>query len=220
MTWTDLGNPAPHNTPVHYIPHSWDVQENVMLEVPEQLPEVSLATLLTQRRTYRDFNALSIEALGHLLWITSRQVNTGHSEYGFPITQRPIPSAGAIHPIHILFTNKSVDFWWRYDPLAHCLQALDSSSHQALQQSNLVLDCQQGYLMMFVAEPGKTAAKYRNPESLIWRDAGVIIGNFALATEAMNLSFCPLGITGEPWASKLSEKGLLKGVGMAVVGSK
>lgn len=73
--------------------------------------------------------------------------------------------------------------------------------------------------ILFLSEPGKTLGKYQNGCSLIWRDAGALLGVMALTATAQGLNFCPLGITGEPWASNLAEQGKLAGVGFALLGS-
>lgn len=73
--------------------------------------------------------------------------------------------------------------------------------------------------MLFAAEFGKTAAKYRYPESLVWRDAGVLQGALTLTATALGMSFCLLGITGNPWIGDLADQGQLMGVGAAIFGS-
>jgi hypothetical protein len=76
-----------------------------------------------------------------------------------------------------------------------------------------------GTLVSLVAEPGKTAAKYANHESLVWRDAGVVLGYMSLMAEALKLSFCPLGITGRPYVTDcLPNASTLQAVGLAVLG--
>lgn len=74
-------------------------------------------------------------------------------------------------------------------------------------------------LLLLVAEPGKTAAKYLNPDSLVWRDAGVLLGYLSLAAEALGLAFVPLGATGDPWAGTLVDEAGLTDVGAALVGA-
>lgn len=73
---------------------------------------------------------------------------------------------------------------------------------------------------LLVAEPGKTQAKYFNHESLVWRDAGALLATMGFVAEALNLNYCPIGITGEPWASMLSSEGNLVGVGAALIGGR
>ena len=70
-----------------------------------------------------------------------------------------------------------------------------------------------------MAEPGKTAAKYEHHETLVWRDAGVVLGYMSLVAEALGLSFCPLGLTGRPQLTEfLPESQAMHGVGLSVLG--
>ncbi|MFO6292409.1 hypothetical protein, partial [Pseudomonas aeruginosa] len=82
-----------------------------------------------------------------------------------------------------------------------------------------VLAGDQATRFLFLAEPGKTLGKYQDGCSLIWRDAGALLGVMALTATAQGLNFCPLGITGEPWASGLADQSKLFGVGLALLGS-
>jgi hypothetical protein len=75
-------------------------------------------------------------------------------------------------------------------------------------------------LLLFVAEPGMTGSKYEEAASLVWRDAGVLIGVIAAAAEALSLNFSPMGVTGEPWAGYLIPGAPLVGVGAAFVGAR
>jgi hypothetical protein len=139
----------------------------------------------------------------------------------FPIEQRGVPSAGAIHPIHILVCDLETRQLRRYDGQAHAFQVLhDLLPEELARECSKVLPPNKGTLLLFVAEPGKTAAKYVDPLSLVWRDAGVLQGGMALAAEALRLNFCLLGITGDPWAASLSKEGKLRGVGAAFVGAR
>jgi hypothetical protein len=79
----------------------------------------------------------------------------------------------------------------------------------------------QGQLLWFCANVEKINAHYEHPESLIWRDAGVLLGVMALVAEALKLNFCPLGISGEPYLSAaFGTLGRLEGVGGAILGSR
>jgi hypothetical protein len=144
-----------------------------------------------------------------------------NSDLGFPLSQRPAPSAGAIHPIHVVLNFPDNDRWWRYDADSHVLIEIDGQNVLGPLRVHCaeVLPLNNGLLVLFVAEPGKTLSKYDAGCSLIWRDAGVLLGLMSLTAEALQLNFCPLGITGEPWARQLNQQGHLVGVGVAVLGS-
>jgi hypothetical protein len=110
----------------------------------------------------------------------------------------------------------------RYNPTEHSLIELPGSSHSAAEgraAASRVLELEHGILLGLVAEPGKTAAKYENHETLVWRDAGVVLGYMSLIAETLGLSFCALGITGQPYlTSYLPDACSLQASGLAVVG--
>jgi len=127
-----------------------------------------------------------------------------------------------MHPIHVLCCREA-DSWLRYEPSQHALIELpDSTSNAAALRSTagLLLELGQGVLLSLLAEPGKTAAKYENHESLVWRDAGVVLGYMSVVAEALELAFCPLGISGQAVISDyFSDFAALEAVGLAVLGT-
>lgn len=128
-----------------------------------------------------------------------------------------------MHPIHTLVASEAGG-WMRYDPIEHCLVGIPESatSVAAVRQAAAELvDPGGAVLLALVAEPGKTAAKYERAESLVWRDAGVVLGYMSIVAEALQLAFCPLGLTGhphtlEPWAAP----GQLRSVALALLGRR
>jgi SagB-type dehydrogenase family enzyme len=182
-----------------------------------------LLDVLNSRRSTRSFGLIDINHLAALLWLCCRTQENQHARFGFPLSLRPCPSAGSIHPIHILVSSPDKAGLLRYDTFHHSFievpDSMPASASARLAASSLV-DLQSSVVLMFVAEPGKTFAKYNDASSLIWRDAGVLLGYLSIVAQALRLSFCPLGISGEPWASQLDEQGRLVGVGMALVGAR
>jgi hypothetical protein len=222
MTWIDLGNPVPLDCPVQYQPYEWSMQDVEYLATPTELVLPTFEKIVSMRRTRRLFGRLNRKELAKFLWLSSRTMAKGNDRLGFPIAQRPLPSPGAIHPTHLLLNDQS-DFWVRYDPDQHGLSSLGEINNRLAglwEAISEVVDPQQGTALLFIAEPGKIDAKYKFGNSLIWRDAGVIIGHMALVAEALDLNFCPLGITGEPWASSLTGRCPFVGVGVALLGSR
>lgn len=125
-----------------------------------------------------------------------------------------------MHPIHVLL-GRDGQAWQRYDPAEHTLVEVRGSeplAAAARASAGELVPLRSGVLVVLVAEPGKTAAKYANSESLVWRDAGVLLGYMSVVAEALGLGFCPLGITGQAYVSALSADARLTGVGLAVVG--
>lgn len=206
-----------------YSPYRWPIGDITSLTPSTSELIVDLVKISFNRQTRREFGCISTEKLGDLLWLCCRAHSTIPSGLGFELQFRPVPSAGAVHPIHVLIQRDSTECWEIYDPLNHILMVLPSSEglvEAARAKINEFISSKGATLIALVAEPGKTAAKYSNPETLIWRDAGVIIGSLVTYAEALELSICPLGVTGNAAILPLGESGLLVGVGMLLVGSR
>ncbi|KPY55906.1 hypothetical protein [Pseudomonas syringae] len=221
MSKISLDSPIVSTVPGYYEPVVWPEALFHPLKQPVVRADAGLLHLLERRRSKRSFNALSKTELSELLWRCARTQAVADSEYGFELERRPALSAGAIHPIHILVDHHATGSWQRYDSRRHGLHDIPGSSElfaKMNQQCEATLAIGEGTRLLLVAEPGKTFAKYQQGESLIWRDAGVLLAIMAMVAEALGCAFCPLGVTGEPWASQLAPIGILSGVGVALIG--
>lgn len=183
---------------------------------------VDLVELMEQRQTRRDFSReLSLKDIGDFLWLACRSRSSRPSEYGPNQESRPHPSAGALHPIHVFWVSDATAML-RYDPVQHALLELPSSTlnaHHAIDAAKSSLDLGYGSVLALVAEPGKTGSKYENPDSLVLRDAGVVLGYMSFVAEALDLAFCPLGITGNSGLTQgFPSAEALHAVGLAVLG--
>ena len=221
--WKSLGNPVPRETPEPYAPMVWPNGATIPLPPVGDIELGSMASALDARITRRSFSQVSQPQISALLWHTARTLQTAASPLGFAIEHRPVPSAGAIHPIHILVQSERTQGWARYCPQHHNLQTVPDADllvRPLVELCEVIVARDEGALILFAAEPGKTASKYESADSLVWRDAGVLQGHMALVAAALGLNFCLLGVTGEPWIADLSEKRQLRGVGAAILGSR
>lgn len=222
MTWEDLGNPTPYPSVETYAAPSWPKGKVNVLPAEAYIETAKFSDVVSSRRSRRTFRRLDVLQLSRLLALTCSVHRTLESPFGVPLSLRPAPSAGAIHPIHVILGASEPHTWQRYDPWRHCLVEL--TSRVVLAEVRTAMDAlvpgEEGTLILFAAEPQKTLHKYEHGGSLVWRDAGVLQGYFALAAEALELNFCLLGVTGEPWVSRLVDGLHLTGVGAAYVGSR
>lgn len=230
MSWTPLGNPRPRSEPLAYAPLQWRLGSTLPFESavdtqgadePPPHPLPAFDEVIRSRRTRYHYARPSLHLLGRLFHLTCQTQLVIKTHTGPPLSHRPAPSAGAIHPIHVAVHLPGSACLHRYDPHGHALCEVQCSIDTAVlrRQVGEVVDAQDGVLLLFVAEPGLTMSKYEDAASLVWRDAGVLLAWFALAAEALGLRFAPLGITGEPWAARLVDQDGLAGVGAALVGS-
>jgi hypothetical protein len=127
-----------------------------------------------------------------------------------------------MHPIHLVCQRSTGKPWERYDPLQHSLVAVPGSegyAQEARAKAAHILPSDDAVLLALVAEAGKTGAKYEDGLSLVWRDAGVVLGYLSLVAEVLKLGFCPLGMTGDAYIAPISAQGQLQGAGLALIGT-
>ena len=217
-----VGNPRPHDTPRQYEPLAWPEKDGV--DLPDVVPAScrDAAQILLTRRTRYEFERLTLIDLSHLMTLSARVQRSIPSQLGFALSYRPAPSAGGIHPVHLVVHSPDSPVLQRYDPFRHRLCNLDCPVRPAEVRAELnkIASGEQATMLLMVAEPGRTAAKYADPLSLVWRDAGALLGVLAVAAETLNLGFVPIGVTGEPWASALVDQPGLVGVGAAWVAAR
>ena len=216
-------DPVPRALPARYQPYAWPAGTKVQLAPRSHCLEVDLVSLLEQRQTCREFRTPTDDAtLGEFLWLACRNRSSRPSPFGPDQESRVHPSAGAMHPVHVLL-SRATGPWMRYDPVEHALIELPGSNASATagrDAARALVELEHGTLIGLVTEPGKTAAKYVNHQSLVWRDAGVVLGYMSLIAEALGLGFCPLGTTGRPYLTDhLPNASALEAVGLAVLGA-
>ncbi len=133
-------------------------------------------------------------------------------------------SAGALHPIKSVIIDRD-GYAVAYDDnndafLAIKPRKLDLLA-KGLRGCATVLPSARGHVIALMADVHLTSTIYENPESLLWRDAGAVLQTLALASEAFDLGFCPLGILGQDFADAfLPEDHHYLWVGVAVIGQR
>ena len=110
-------------------------------------------------------------------------------------------SAGAMHPVEVLVVaGPGVS-----EPILYC------DSHNAfgtvkfrspdlakieLQALADIVPQADGHFLLFVANQRHVSQAYKQPRSLLWRDAGALLQTFSLLATALDCAFVPLGSTG------------------------
>jgi SagB-type dehydrogenase family enzyme len=226
MQRTDLKSPVPRRREVHYSEFEYKIKNRVYLPAPELESSPLFFETLARRETNREFAPLPLSALSSLLWYSAKCTASHVEQAGFRWTHRPAPSAGGRHPIDLIVTNQTPasEAIYLYDPVAHTLCELNLDEDQAvealLQAIEESVPFGRSTVMLFVAQVGRTLSKYRYGESLIWRDSGCLLATIYLVATALGLQCCGLGITGEPWISRMFTAGdALIGVGGCLCGA-
>lgn len=184
----------------------------------------SLDRILTNRRSRRVFGTLDIQSLSQLLWLTIKTCRITPTASISGVEFRPLPSAGACHVIStiVIQTADAEPSTSLYENKSHSLLSLSPVEDVVSIRTAVgsVLAPGRGTILLFAADTFKLADKYRDGESLAWRDAGVLIGGLSIAAEALKLSFCPLGFSGHELVQSLLQSERFMGVGGCIVGAR
>lgn len=138
-------------------------------------------------------------------------------------SQRPSPSAGALHPIELVLVDwRGNPRVMRYDAPSHGLEHLAVAEPEALRRfiraCGELLPEVQGTALVLIGHMSRVAAVYETADSLLWRDAGALTQTLFLTATAFRLAFCPLGILGHEVARALGLPVDALATGVALMG--
>jgi SagB-type dehydrogenase family enzyme len=217
-------NPFPKNKEDDPLIVHYPIVNTLKLDEPGYYKPVNFWDVLRNRSSGRDFRKLSLEEISAVLWASSKVKNLAVQENGYILTHRPASSAGARHPIDLVVTSSTLNCneFHYYNPFDHTLNKLDLvnfSIDAFLHHIASVISLGEGTIIWFICHPQRTSAKYENFQSLVWRDAGVLIHSIQIACCGLSLNSCPVGSLGEPFISKgFSDVGDIFGVGGILIG--
>src|SRR3546814_373336 len=121
--------------------------------------------------------------------------------------RRVSPSAGGLHPIHLVCIKSEQSAAKLYEPSTHGFRVLQTD-HARVHQANerevsAVLGANRGCTVRFIADAIRVSAAYEHPESLILRDAGALLATLCFYAEWLGLAACPLGFLGRELVEEL-----------------
>lgn len=225
MSRIDLPSPLPRDRVTAWGPCPYMTGPPRYLPLPDDMPRVSLWDVIDSRSSRREFSPLSEQSLSTLLWYSAKTRRIGRDK-GRPWESRPSPSAGGTHAIDLVAVDRGTHEWRArlYDPLSHALREVVTENRQELARFvdavAGVVDPGEGTILWSVADWDKISACYAHGESLVWRDAGALLGVLYLVCEGLGLNCCAVGMTGDPMISRLfGNCDRLVGVGGCIVGS-
>lgn len=214
----DLGSPSPRLQETLTVNYSYPRISEESLPFPVATSDIYFDQTVFGRRTVYGGTSLNRMNLAAVLWRTVYCQQKRLSTSGNEIKLRPVISAGARHAIDVLVIEKMGQLRMHlYNDDKHSLSALDVPSSAIMALWRKASNAAQGTastLFWFVAQPNKTISKYECPDTLIWRDAGALLQQFALVAQALGLACVPLGPTGNPEIDHIFKSdGSLLGVG-------
>lgn len=196
------------------------------------LPKVTLSEfqkdfldVLKERRSVKQLGGCAIEKLSEILFYAIKPYTICKDDYDMVVYQSASPSAGGRHPIDILvgFPGNEGRRLFLYEPLSHSLFRLDipiEMQQMFFHDINQTLTLGESILVWFSIQYMRTASKYTDYESLIWRDVGAQLCCLQQVTRFVGLDSCPIGYLAEDTFGHLFNcNSLISGGGM-IIGSK
>ena len=161
--------------------------------------------VLARRRSVREYGALAAADLVRVLDQVFKLQGFAEADDGAVRRFRPIPSAGARHPIIplVLIGNAAglEPGLWRLDTDGRRLLLVETDSPALDAAWSKLVDAGQfekrpPAVVVLGARFDATLSRYPSGAALVWRDAGVALGSLHLAATAAGLRSCILGTAG------------------------
>lgn len=192
-----MRNPTPKGQPDIFTPFIYPVSIKQKLEIPNSKFNKDFLSVVTNRRSDKDFAGLSISEIAELLYWSNKIQSFQVDEIGFILSKRTSPSAGARHPVDILVspaaTNRQLSY---YNPIDHTLRELliaEQKLNDFLNEISKNISIRNACIFWFSIQHEKTGSKYENPESLYWKDTGALLYCIQLIATYLGYKSCPLG---------------------------
>lgn len=207
----------PHPRDGHDMPPRWAprVAFEIELRHSDEAAPTSFVDVLGGRSSQRELESIAVEDLEPLFWHAFRTRATNGSTW----QGRSAPSAGGLHPIEVFLVAANAESAFHYDPVRHVLGRIAVDAVQIAQGAHplrALLPESNGAIVLLAGDLSRVEARYENPDSLLWRDAGSLIAVLQLVATWLGLGSCPLGLLGESLAAVLAPE--LVAVGTFAVG--
>jgi SagB-type dehydrogenase family enzyme len=168
-------------------------------------PSRPFAHVLADRRSVRDLGPVRYELVGTVMARAGLTRRRWEAPDGYSESSAPAPSAGARHP-HLLvllaqrITGLQSGAWILDSDLAVLTRGMQepAAMNRALGAVTDALRLAEPppAVVFTVARPSQTLDRYPGGMSLLWRDAGVLLGVLHLAAADLGLGSCIVGTSG------------------------
>lgn len=223
-----MNNPTPRDKESDVNQSIYRISKTFNLPKPEQFPDKPFLTVLTTRKSSREFGFIGLEQLSEVLWLSAKVKSSKPQGNGYILTNRPSPSAGARHPIDLIVSSPMLDdgkSLFYYNPFNHSLNKLEFG--EGISGDKLKKHLLESFptgesatVIWFVAHKDRTEAKYEYADSLIWRDIGALASYIQLVCNYSQINSCIGGTLGYPFFSELFPYENVLSGGCILLGSK
>lgn len=221
-----MSGPSLRTEPLLYRPFLYPCMGETRLpKVTENSQNKSFLDVFKKRRSVKRLGGCSLEDLSQVLYHACKPYEISKDDYGMTVFCSASPSAGGRHPIDILvgLLESGGRKLYLYQPLSHSLRQLtvpEEKQQLFFQDVENTLPFGESILIWFSIQYMKTASKYTDYLSLIWRDAGAQLCCLQQAAKYIGLDACPIGYLAEDSFDGLFNTDVLMSGGGMIIGSK
>ncbi len=219
----EMSGPTILEHPASFVSFRYD--GDLIIKLPEVAKEKHPAEFLdvfSNRRSIKQLGACSLDSLSQILYYAVKPYGIGKDDYDETVYRSAAPSAGGRHPIDVLvgLPEERGRHLYLYMPLNHSLQKLSISEdmEQAFYKDvEQTLLFGKSTLLWFSVQYMRTASKYTEPMSLIWRDVGAQLCCLQQAAKYVGMDSCPIGyLAQETFNNMFHTDKLMSGGGMII----
>lgn len=194
-------------------------------EVKTNEQQADFLDVFSQRRSIKILGACSIDALSQILYYAVKPYCICKDDYGVTVYRSAAPSAGGRHPIDILVGLKKQNGrqLYLYQPLSHTLkrltvtEKLQKDFYKDIEQT---LPIGESLLLWFSVQYMRTASKYTDYMSLVWRDVGAQLCCLQQVARYVGMDSCPIGYLAEETFQNMFQSNMLISGGGMIIGNK
>lgn len=210
------------NSPLEpYRPLPWKVSDVTRLPIPKEYQSFTIEQNSPFSAQTKLFGPVSIDVLGALFWLTSRQQLPQLQTMGFYQQLRPCFSNKSTNNVHILTWNNCEKILQRYNPINHTLETINPIDIELLRTAQKAVEFHEGKVILLAEETVSSNLKFKYPTGQIWQDIHTIQGYLALAAEMLYLNYTSISTMGDLWVSQLDGVGRkLHSIGISVIGTR
>ena len=198
-----MSGPSIREKHLAYVPFVYPSLEKITLpRVTSPKRQNDFLDVLRERRSVKQLGGCTIEKLSEILFHAVKPYTICKDDYDMTVYRSASPSAGGRHPIDILvgLPENEGRRLFLYEPLSHSLRRLNiyvELQHEFFDDIDQTLPLGDSVLIWFSIQYMRTASKYYNYESLVWRDVGAQLCCLQQVAKYVGLDSCPIGYLAE-----------------------
>lgn len=219
-----MSGPRLRTEPLAYEPYIYDCGEEISLpKVDIEAQGTAFLEIFSERRSVKALGSCPLNVLSQILFLAVKPYSIGIDDYGVTVYRSAAPSAGGRHPIDVLVGLKEDGERWLYlyQPLKHTLRKLlvcpelQKAFFESVEET---LPFGESVLLWFSLQYMRTASKYTDYESLLWRDVGAQLCCLQQVAKYTGMDSCPIGYLAEETFSAMFQTEKLMSGGGIIIG--